>query len=74
MNKIFKFILSKDFEPKRVCGILGFIVILFVIIWCTITATQAPLIFGTFIWAVSLLLGIDTIISPFKKNSNSNNT
>lgn len=69
MNKFFKFILSKDFEPKRVCGIFGFIVILFVIIWCTITVTQAPLIFGTFIWAVSLLLGIDSIMSPFKKDS-----
>lgn len=67
MNKFFKIILSEDFEPKRVCGVIGFIVIMFVIIWCTVTVTQAPVIINTFIWAVALLLGIDSIMIPFSK-------
>lgn len=68
MNKFFKIILSEDFEPKRVCGVIGFIVIIFIIIWCTIMSTQAPLILDTFIWAVAILLGIDSIMTPFKKD------
>lgn len=52
-------------SSKRVCGVLGFLVIMFVIIFCTIANVQAPLILETFIWAVCALLGIDSIMSPF---------
>ena len=52
-------------SSKRVCGVLGFIVISFVIIFCTVSSIQAPLILETFIWAVCMLLGIDSIMSPF---------
>ena len=52
-------------SSKRVCGVLGFLVIMFTIIFCTITTTQAPLILETFIWAVCTLLGIDSIMGPF---------
>lgn len=52
-------------SSKRVCGTLGFLVIMFVIIFCTISNIQAPVILETFIWAVCMLLGIDSIMSPF---------
>lgn len=39
-------------SSKRVCGCLGFLVIMFTIIFCTIQSTQAPVILETFIWAV----------------------
>lgn len=52
-------------SSKRVCGVLGFLVIMFTIIFCTIQSTQAPVILETFIWAVCMLLGIDSIMSPF---------
>ena len=52
-------------SSKRVCGCLGFLVIMFVIIFCTVSNLQAPLIMETFIWAVCMLLGIDSIMSPF---------
>lgn len=58
-------------SSKRVCGCLGFLVIMFSIIFCTVTGTQAPLILETFIWAVCMLLGIDSvtgIFKTFKKN------
>lgn len=54
-------------SSKRVCGVLGFLVIMFTIIFCTITTTQAPLILETFIWAVCTLLGIDSVTGIFKK-------
>lgn len=52
-------------SSKRVCGVLGFLVTMFVIIFCTISNIQAPLIMDTFIWAVCMLLGIDSVMSPF---------
>ena len=58
-------------SSKRVCGVLGFLVISFVIVFCTIAQTQAPIILETFIWAVCMLLGIDSITGiwkDFKKN------
>lgn len=54
-------------SSKRVCGILGFLVIIFVIIFCTISTIQAPVILETFIWAVCMLLGIDSVTGIFKK-------
>lgn len=53
-------------SSKRVCGVLGFLVIMFVIIFCTVTSIQAPLILDTFIWAVCALLGIDSITGIWK--------
>lgn len=54
-------------SSKRVCGVLGFLVIMFVIVFCAIAGTQAPLIMDTFIWAVCMLLGLDSIMSPFRE-------
>lgn len=54
-------------SSKRVCGVLGFIAILFIIIFCTLTNIQAPIILEVFIWAVCALLGIDSITGIWKK-------
>lgn len=53
-------------SSKRVCGVLGFLVIMFVIVFCTVTGIQAPLILETFIWAVCMLLGIDSVTGIWK--------
>ncbi len=54
-------------SSKRVCGVLGFLITMFVIIFCTISNIQAPLIMDTFIWAVCMLLGIDSVTGIWKK-------
>lgn len=51
-------------SSKRVCGVLGFLVIMFIMIFCSVQGMQAPSIMETFVWAVCLLLGIDSIMSP----------
>lgn len=56
-------------SSKRVCGVLGFLVIMFAIIFCTVTGIQAPTILETFIWAVCALLGIDSITGIWKNFS-----
>ena len=53
-------------SSKRVCGVLGFLVISFVIIFCTVSTIQAPVILETFIWAVCMLLGIDSVTGIWK--------
>ena len=53
-------------SSKRVCGCLGFLVIMFVVIFCTVSNLQAPLIMETFIWSVCTLLGIDSVTGIWK--------
>lgn len=59
-------------SSKRVCGVLGFIIIAFVTIFCTINGIQAPEMIETFIWAVCALLGIDSVTSIWKNINNNN--
>lgn len=54
-------------SSKRVCGVLGFLAILFVLVYCTIYGIQAPLMVDTFIYAICLLLGIDSVTGIWKK-------
>lgn len=70
MNKIKEYIKlmitsHSGISSKRVCGVLGFLVIAFVLIYCTICELQAPGAIDTFIFAVCTLLGIDSIMNPF---------
>lgn len=54
-------------SSKRVCGIIGFVVTVFVLLYCTILEVQAPMMIETFIYAICLLLGIDSVTGIFKK-------
>lgn len=54
-------------SSKRICGIIGFAVTVFVLLYCTILEVQAPIMIETFIYAICLLLGIDSVTGIFKK-------
>lgn len=54
-------------SSKRVCGFLGWLVSLFIVIYCTICGIQAPMIAEVLFYCSSGLLGIDTLVSPFKR-------
>lgn len=53
-------------SSKRVCGIIGFITVVMQLLYCTVMQIQAPDITEIFIYAVCLLLGIDSVTSIFK--------
>jgi hypothetical protein len=53
-------------SSKRVCGVLGFLVIIFVVIYCTVNDIEAPSMIDDFIYAICLLLGIDSVTSIWK--------
>ena len=57
-------------SSKRVCGVLGFLIVIFVLIYCTICGIQAPMMIDTFIYAICLLLGIDSVTGIWKKFGN----
>lgn len=73
MNKILQYLklmvtAHSGFSSKRVCGVLGFIVIIAVLLYCTFMGIEAPVMIETFIYAVCALLGIDSITSIWKTN------
>lgn len=62
-------------SSKRVCGVIGWLVSLGVMIYCTIFTIQAPLMIDTVLWCCMGLLGIDSITGifykrPFKNEEN----
>lgn len=54
-------------SSKRVCGVLGWIVTIVVLLYCTTHAIQAPLMIDTFLICCMALLGIDSITGIWKK-------
>lgn len=57
-------------SSKRVCGVLGFLVIMFSVVYCTVQNIQAPNILETFTWAVAILLGVDSVTGIWKQFNN----
>lgn len=53
-------------SSKRVCGFLGWMVCLGIIIYCTINNIEAPEIVNNIIYACLGLLGIDSVTGIWK--------
>lgn len=58
---------NSGISSKRVCGIIGWIVCLIIVIQCTVTNTEAPTFADSIIIASSALLGVDSITNIWKK-------
>ena len=54
-------------SSKRVCGILGWIISLVILIYCSIVAKQAPDMIDTVLYCCMGLLGIDSITGIWRK-------
>lgn len=61
-------------SSKRVCGVLGFLVILGLLIYSTIAQKPIPneVAIGV-LTTVAALLGVDSVTSIWKKDNNENN-
>lgn len=55
-------------SSKRFCGVLGWLVSIGVIIYCTIHVIQAPAIMEFFLLSVVGLLGVDSITNIWKNS------
>ena len=56
-------------SSKRIAGFLGWLVCLFIVVYCTVLCIQAPVIAEILFYCSSGLLGIDAIMSPFRKRN-----
>ncbi len=54
-------------SSKRICGVLGWLTCIGVLIYCTINVVQAPLMIDTFLICCMTLLGIDSVTGIWKK-------
>lgn len=61
-------------SSKRVCGVLGWIVCIGILIYCTIASVQAPVITDTFLLCIMGLLGIDSVTGIFRNKVKNTNT
>lgn len=60
-------------SSKRICGVIGFLVLIFILIYCTVTNTQAPDMIDTFVYAICMLLGIDSVTGIFYRKNDQDN-
>lgn len=58
-------------SSKRLCGILGWLACAAVLIMCTIWDRQAPEMVNIMLYTSTALLGVDSITSIWKSDSNS---
>ena len=54
-------------SSKRVCGVIGFLTVIGILIYCTINVIQAPIMIEPFMYIIGALLGIDSITGIWKK-------
>ena len=54
-------------SSKRVCGVVGFITVIGVLIYCTINVVQAPTMIEAFMYVICAVLGIESITGIWKK-------
>lgn len=55
-------------SSKRVCGFTGWIVSLFICLWCTLNGVEAPQIIDVLFICSTSLLGVEAITSVFRKS------
>lgn len=53
-------------SSKRVCGVLGWLVSIVIIVYCTLSNTQTPEVMDTFLLSIMGLLGIDSVTNIWK--------
>lgn len=58
-------------SSKRVCGVIGWLVCVGILIYCTIMVIQAPVFADAVLIATTALLGVDSITGIWKVNRNS---
>lgn len=55
-------------SSKRVCGVLGWLACVGVLLYCTFLTVQAPVFADSVLFATAALLGVDSVTSIWKNN------
>ena len=70
MKEIIKSILSNNkdsISSKRICGLIGWVLSLVILVYCALNQIQAPDMIDTVLYCCMGLLGIDSITNIWKK-------
>lgn len=59
-------------SSKRLCGIIGWIMAMGLLTYCTVTEKQAPNMIDTYLVCDLTLLGIDSVTGIWKNFNNNN--
>ena len=59
---------EKSISSKRICGFTGWMVSLFICLWCTFTKVEAPEISDVLFICSTSLLGVEAVTSIFHKS------
>ena len=57
---------SNGLSSKRICGVIGWAAIIFILLWCTLNQVNAPNFFTEFMIGCVTLLGVDSISDAIK--------
>lgn len=57
-------------SSKRVAGLAGWVVVLFIGVWCTIKVIQAPTVTNEILWGSVTLLGTDAVTKIWRNKQN----
>lgn len=57
---------ADSISSKRVCGVLGWVISLGILIYCTLLQIQAPAMVDSIILGSTALLGVDSITNIWK--------
>ena len=60
-------------SSKRICGVLGWLLCLGVLGYCTYKEIQAPVMIDTIAVTSAALLGVDSVVNIWKKPPDNNN-
>lgn len=60
---------NKAISSKRVCGFTGWMLSLFICLWCTLSNIEAPQIVDMLFVCSTSLLGVEAITSIFHKST-----
>lgn len=60
-------------SSKRICGVLGWLLCLGVLGYCTYKDIQAPVMVDTMVITSAALLGVDSIMNIWKRPPDDNN-
>jgi hypothetical protein len=64
---------NKAISSKRVCGFVGWMISVFICLWCTFAKIEAPQIADMLFICSTSLLGVEAITSVFHRSSESKN-
>ena len=76
MKNLFKKLITagSGVSSKRLAGLTGWGMVLFISLWCALNVTVAPALASELLWGSVALLSTDAVTKIWRKNDSKNNS